>query len=112
MNMQTNEAKIIIYNKLIRDNIPEIIAKSGKACEFTSVSGDEFIELLNEKLHEEVHEYLLSGSIEELADIIEIIYSILDSKQLSLEDLEIIRIDKLKTHGGFARKLLLKAVIE
>ena len=110
--MQANEAKSIIYNKLIRDNIPEIIAKSGKTCKLVNVSGDEFNELLNNKLLEEVNEYLNSGSIEELADIIEVIYAILDSKQLSFNDLDKIRTDKLKTHGGFTRKLLLKEVIE
>lgn len=47
-----------IYNKLVRDKIPQIIELSGKQAIIEEVSGQEYLELLNAKLGEELQEYL------------------------------------------------------
>ena len=96
-----------IYNKLIRDNIPGIIRAGGKECTVETVKGEELIKLLNEKLQEEVDEYITSNDIEELADITEVIYSILCNRGIAIEELEIIRLKKKEERGGFSEGIKL-----
>lgn len=67
--------------------------------------------MLNEKLLEEVNEYLESGNVEELADISEVMYAILAFKGISVEEFQNIRIEKFNERGGFRNKILLKEVI-
>lgn len=100
-----------IYNKLIRDKIPEIIEQSGKQAVVEKVSGEEYLELLKAKLDEELQEYLESESTEELADLVEVVYAILDYKSVSLQDFELIRKQKVADRGAFIKRLLLKEVI-
>ena len=57
---------------------------------------------------EEVKEYLESQETEELADIVEVIYSIVKLKNISLEDFEKIRIDKVEKRGGFDKRIFLE----
>jgi len=90
-----------IYNKLVRDDIPKVIEASNKKYETEIVKGEELSKLLNEKLKEEVNEYLESYDIEELADILEVIHGILHNKGVTLEELEAIRIKKKEERGGF-----------
>ena len=68
-----------VYNKLVRDKIPEIIEASGKTCTCETLRDGQYIEFLNQKLLEEVNEYLESGLVEELADIGEVMHAILES---------------------------------
>ncbi len=99
-----------IYNKLVRDNIPDIIESSNKKCEIEIVDGEELIKLLNEKLQEEVDEYIVSNDIEELADIMEVIHSILHNKGVTIEELETIRLKKKEERGGFSKGIKLLKV--
>ena len=101
-----------IYNKLIRDKIPQIIKQSGKQAIIEEVSGEEYLELLNAKLGEELQEYLDSESIEELADLVEVVYAILDYKTVSLQEFELVRKQKVTDRGAFIKRLLLKEVID
>lgn len=103
---------IKIYNKLIRDKIPQIIKQSGKQAIIEEVSGEEYLELLNAKLGEELQEYLESESVEELADLVEVVYAILEHKDVSLQEFEVIRKQKVEERGAFMKKLLLKKVID
>ena len=103
---------IIKYNKLVRDRIPEIIReKGGKPATHTVVDA-EYIVKLNEKLKEEVEEYLESESNEELADILEIIYAICHLKGLDKRELEEIRKRKADEKGRFEKKIILECVEE
>lgn len=61
--------KLITYNKLVRDKIPEIIETSGKKCETQVLNDDDYLEMLDKKLSEEIKEYQESHEAEELADI-------------------------------------------
>jgi len=83
-----------IHNKLVRDDIPKVIEENNKKCETEIVKGEELSKLLNEKLQEEVNEYLESYDIEELADILEVIHGILHNKGVTIEELEAIRTKK------------------
>ena len=97
----------IEYNKAVRDRIPEIIEQSGDTCNVKTLSDSEFLEALEKKLEEELTEYQQSKSVEELADILEVIYRIAKLKEVSKEELETARNNKVKTRGGFAKNLFL-----
>lgn len=99
-----------IYNKLIRDKIPQVIQQSGKLAVIEEVSSKAYLELLNAKLGEELQEYLEDQNVEELADLVEVVYAIVDHKSVSLQEFESIRQQKVKEKGAFKNKLLLKEV--
>ena len=80
-----------IYNKLVRDKIPEIINSDNGVAITRTLHDVEYLNELNKKLQEEVKEYLEADNIEELADIVEVIYGILNLKNVSIEEFEIIR---------------------
>lgn len=98
------------YKKLVRDYIPEIIKSNGDVPITRILDNEEYLNELNKKLLEEVNEYLESGSIEELADIEEVIIGILDSKNKSREELERVRQEKVKKRGAFKSKIYLGGV--
>ena len=95
------------YHKAIRDKIPDIIKKSGNSCNVKKLSDEEFLPELEKKLREEVEEYLESKSVEELADVIEVIYRIAELKGTSSEKLEILRQEKASKRGKFNENLFL-----
>lgn len=97
-----------IYNKLVRDNIPEIMIKNNAKPVTRILSDEEYLIELNKKLLEEVKEYLESGEIEELADIEEVILAILNVKNLTKDNLEEIRQTKVKKRGAFNKKIYLE----
>ena len=97
---------MILYNKLVRDNIPDIIQKSGKTPAFHTLSENE----LDRKLSEECAEYLADKSLEELADILEVIYAICDARGYSTSELESCRKAKAEKRGSFANRIYLENV--
>ena len=103
---------IKIYNKLVRDRIPEIIEASGKHCKTAILSEEEYLKLLDAKLDEELAEYHKDQNIEELADLLEVIRAAAIARGYTLEELENVRAKKAEKRGGFSRKILLKSVIE
>ena len=102
----------IIYDKLVRDKIPEIIEKSGKTCETEILTDEEYIEMLDKKLSEELAEYHAAQNLEELADLLEVLYAAALSRGYTLEQLEQVRVEKRNARGGFEKKILLKCVEE
>lgn len=96
------------FNKLVRDKIPEIIEKEGRKVKTRILSNDEYRQELNKKLLEEVNEYLLDNNVEELADIVEVIYGILNSMNITKEEFEDIRIKKVNKRGSFKNKIFLE----
>lgn len=99
-----------VYNKLVRDRIPEIIEYTGQSCKYRTLQLEEFLRCLDEKLLEELKEYQASGEIEELADMFEVMLAIMMAKNVSLEQFEQIRGAKKKQRGGFERRLFLESV--
>ncbi len=104
--------KKTVYNKLVRDKIPSIIEGSGKQAVTATLPDEQYIERLNQKLLEEVHEFLQSGSVEELADIGEVMHAIMAYKGISLEEFQRVRRAKLAERGGFQERILLVEVVE
>ena len=101
-----------MYNKLVRDRIPEIIEADGKTC-FTEILSDEqYLEMLDAKLNEELAEYQESKSLEELADLLEVMQAVVQARGWTWQQLEQVRQVKAAQRGGFEKKILLKEVIE
>ena len=98
---------MVIYNKAIRDKIPEIIRESGEKFNVKKLNDSEFLVQLEKKLSEEVTEYQNDKNPEELADILEVVYRIAQLQGISKEELEKIRIKKLQDRGGFDKNLFL-----
>ena len=101
-----------IYNKLVRDKIPQIIDADGRKAVCRTLEDESYIRHLHEKLLEEVQEYLKSGELEELADIGEVMHAILDYKGIPLAEFQKARLDKLEQRGGFKERIFLEEVIE
>ena len=101
------------YNKLVRDKIPQIIERNeGRSCKFKILNDEEYIAELNKKILEEVNEYIESGEIEELADLEEVLRAILDSKDMSYEEFEKIRQEKVNKRGAFKDRIYLEGLEE
>ena len=101
-----------IYNKLVRDRIPEIIECSGKKAAIRAAGEAEYKQLLRQKLLEEVNEYMENGSSEELADILEVITALAGTHSLSFADLVRMAEEKRKERGGFEERIVLISVEE
>lgn len=100
------------YNKLVRDRIPEIIEASGKSCVTEILSDEAYLRMVDAKLDEELAEYHSDQNVEELADLLEVIYAAAVARGYTLEQLESVRAAKAEKRGAFANKILLKEVIE
>ena len=100
------------YNKLIRDNIPSILEASGVEYTTHIVSGDELRSYMLKKLHEEVAEFSEEPSLEELADIQEVVYGILSAYGWDKVALDECASLKRYTRGAFAAGLVLDEVVE
>lgn len=98
---------MIEYNKLVRDKIPDIIKTQGETPIIKILNDKEYIEELNKKLIEETNEYQQTKEIEELADILEVIYSISEARGYSQNDLLEIYQQKHEKRGGFSKKIFL-----
>lgn len=101
---------MLIHNKLVRDRIPEIIERSGKTPHCRTLSHDEYLTELDRKLNEECAEYQADKSLEELADMLEVIYAIAEARGHSVTELEQVRAEKAAKRGGFKDRLYLERV--
>jgi predicted house-cleaning noncanonical NTP pyrophosphatase (MazG superfamily) len=99
-----------IYNKLVRDNIPNIIAADGKSCKTRVLSETAYKSALNSKLNEELKEYQEGHDLHELADVQEIINAIVVANGLTLEQFDAMRKEKRKSNGGFEKRIFLESV--
>lgn len=101
-----------IYKKLVRDKIPEIIKSKGDSALTRILSDEEFGECLKRKLCEEANEFLSDGTVEELADIYEVLLATLEHMSISFESFEEIRNKKVLEKGGFSKRIFLDSVID
>ncbi len=99
------------YEKLIRDRIPEIIAENGQTARVRRLSDEEYLLKLDEKLDEELAEYHADRNVEELADLLEVIYAAALARGCPAENLDRIRREKAEKRGAFQEKLLLEEVL-
>lgn len=66
--------------------------------------------MLDAKLDEELAEYHQDQNLEELADLLEVVYATAVARGYSVEELESLRKKKAAERGGFSKKILLKEV--
>ena len=101
------------YNKLVRDNIPDIIKNNGEIPITRILNDDEYKIELEKKLYEEYQEVLNSSGkerIEELADMLEVMISLAKLEGKELEDvIEVAKVKRLK-RGAFNNKIYLEGL--
>lgn len=104
--------EVKVYNKLVRDRIPEIIRASGAKCTTETLPPERYIAMLDAKLQEELSEYQESKSLEELADLLEVMGAVVKARGYTWEQLRQVRMKKREERGGFEKRILLKEVEE
>lgn len=104
-----------IYNKLVRDKMPDRIIAKGEECLFHTATEEEYREKLGEKFLEEWNEYLASDSLEkldqsadELADILEVVEALGNLHGESFENLLERKEKKKEERGGFEKRIILE----
>lgn len=97
----------MIYNKLVRDKIPEIIEGNGGQAQIRILSDEEYPHFLEAKLDEEAAEFHKEKNVEELADILEVVYALAKAIGCSKEELLHAYENKHEARGGFDQKILL-----
>lgn len=99
-----------VYNKLVRDNIPDIIKSTGETAHIRTLGDSEYVTELERKFQEEVDEYLESRDITELADVLEVIEALAKAQGKSLDDVMEIKKAKCAKNGAFNDKIFLMEV--
>lgn len=91
--------------KLVRDKIPEIIIADGKKPIIRILGSNEYLQELDKKLNEEISEYQADKSIEEMADVLEVLFAICQARGHTVEELMEVRNSKREKRGGFEKKI-------
>lgn len=112
---QRREKMEIVYNKLIRDKIVDIIEKDGKKAVVSILDDEQYKKELLKKLLEEANEVASSSEpnemLEELADVLEVIRYLAKTSGKKLEDVIGIADEKKAKRGGFDDKIFLEKTI-
>lgn len=104
--------KTKIYNKLVRDFIPEIIKASGNSCTTHIAQDEEYKKELQKKLREEVKEFLDEPCEEEIADVLEVLEGLIELYGFDMDRIRNIKTKKKEERGGFEERIMLEEVIE
>lgn len=106
----------VVHNKLVRDNIPNIIEGNNETAVIHILSETEYKSELFKKLSEECSEVISSKSseelVEELADVLEVIKSIAELEGKSLDSVIEVADKKRLKRGGFAKRIYLEKTIK
>ena len=94
-----------IANKLVRDNIPDIIRANGGECTVRIMEDNEYRQELIKKMHEEVDEFASDNTAEELADIFEVFIGLVSNSPYDMQEILAITDKKREKNGGFKKKL-------
>jgi predicted house-cleaning noncanonical NTP pyrophosphatase (MazG superfamily) len=101
-----------VYNKLVRDKIPEIIEADGQKPKFRYLRKEEYLEALINKLGEEYEEFKADQNIEELADLQEVILALAEALNISPGQLAKAVSKKTLERGAFKKRIFLESVEE
>lgn len=101
-----------VYNKLVRDNIPDMIVEQGETPVFRTLGDDEYEACLKRKLSEEVEEFINESNPDELSDILEVLESIANLHGWTDREIQRVRRDKAEARGAFRERIFLEKVIE
>ena len=110
--MKSEEKNIQVFNKLVRDNIPNIIQDNGEIAITMVLDDIEYRKELYKKLIEEANELVNSNNqkntLEELADVLEVIRAIAILENKNLDDIIEIANQKRLKRGGFQKRIFLE----
>lgn len=99
-----------VYNKLVRDKIPEIIQADSKTAKTRVLNDQDYLEALIKKLQEEVTELAAARNTEELADVHEVLIALAEALGIDHKELERVRKAKAELRGGFTDRVFLEEV--
>lgn len=99
-----------VYNKLVRDNIPDIIRKNGEIPCISILDDDKYLDELKTKLIEETNEFIESEELMELADILEVVEYLAKAKGSNLDEILRLKEQKEIKNGAFEKKIFLEFV--
>ena len=106
----------IVYNKLVRDNIPDICKSNGDEPFIRVLNDEEYWEYLLKKDNEELEEVRTAKSLDERkkewADKLELIKAMAEFSGFSLDDILEEAARKRQKNGGFDKRLLLEKVLK
>ncbi|MEQ1597741.1 MAG: nucleoside triphosphate pyrophosphohydrolase [Methylotenera sp.] len=101
----------LVFKKLVRDKVPESIEQKGELVTHVKVSGDQLVKVLKAKLLEESIEVMdaqsTSDTLDELADVLEVIHAISKHLNISMKSIEENRKQKRNKRGGFDEGIVL-----
>ncbi|MEK7657705.1 MAG: nucleoside triphosphate pyrophosphohydrolase [Patescibacteria group bacterium] len=101
-----------IYNKLVRDKIPEIIENDGEKPKIRILDNEEYKKELKKKLVEEVQEVVLTGNnndlLKEIGDILEVIEAMEKAFDLNKNQILKTKEERKQERGGFEKKIFLE----
>ncbi|MEO7193305.1 MAG: nucleoside triphosphate pyrophosphohydrolase, partial [Pseudonocardiaceae bacterium] len=92
--------------KLVRDRIPEIIQRAGLIPVVETASPEDYGRYVRAKLEEELEEYLSSGDVTEVADLVEVCFAAAALHGVGQDELLAIARDKRQQRGGFEDRLV------
>ena len=96
------------YNKLVRDNVPDEALQNGDQLSVHYATTDaEYWLKLKQKLQEEINEFARAETMENLADVLEVIDAICEFKKFDIDELNAIRENKAIEHGTFRKRVIL-----
>ena len=101
-----------IVNKLVRDNIPDIIREKGETPVIRTLSDEEYVQCLEAKLREEVEEFLAEKNLDELGDILEVLEELAHMAGWRDGEIRHTREEKAQRSGVFRERVFLEKVIE
>lgn len=101
---------IIPHNKLVRDNIPNIIENNGQSAKTLILDDEKYTVALEKKLKEETREYLHSRELMELADILEVVEALAKNQGSSFEEVIELKKQKQIKNGAFDKRIFLVSV--
>lgn len=104
------EPDVIVYNKLVRNNIPSIIEADGCTCGYRTLNDDEFKTALFAKLKEECEELVANPCLEEFADVYEVLDALRVAQGYSEEEVHDFRMIKAMKRGTFSDRIFLESV--
>ncbi len=99
-----------VYNKLVRDNIPDIIRKNGEIPHTSILDNDKYLQELKTKLIEETNEFIESEELMELADILEVVEYLAKATGSNLDEILRLKEQKEIKNGAFEKKIFLEFV--
>lgn len=108
--MSGDDERVVEYDKLVRDDIPEVVRENDEVPETHVADDAEYARRLREKLVEEAEEFAESGDREELADVVAVVDAVCEHEGVDWEELERRADEKASERGGFGERVVLERV--